>query len=102
MEKEKTIAESTDDELEREILAIKYAHFKKWSDQVDTAEAKAELQKIAEYTGYKIGSPILMIVVAFFAGIEAGVEIMEGLSKETKSPASAPTLTGQPLNQPRN
>ena len=81
MDLKKTVAETTDEELETFTDAVKYAHFEKWLNTLDTEEAKKNLETISQHSGYPIGSPVLMLITAFFAGIDAGVEIMEGLNK---------------------
>lgn len=81
MDLEKTVAETTNEELETFADIVKYSHFEKWLNTLDTEEAKKNLETISQHTGQKIGSPLLMLITAFFAGIDAGVEIMEGLNK---------------------
>lgn len=81
MNPEKTVAEMEDEEKENFTDAVKYARFEEWIEKTNTDEAKAELNKILEHTGLPIGSPLLMMTTAFFAGFDAGVDVMATLEK---------------------
>lgn len=81
MNPEKTVAEMEDEEKENFTDAVKYARFEEWIEKTNTDEAKAELNKILEHTGLPIGSPLLMMITAFFAGFDAGVDVMATLAK---------------------
>lgn len=81
MNPEKTVAEMEDEEKENFTDAVKYARFEEWIEKTNTDEAKAELNKILEHTGLHIGSPLLMMITAFFAGFDAGADVMATLEK---------------------
>ena len=81
MNPEKTMAEMEDEECEAFADAVKYSRFEEWAGKTNTDEAKAELNKISQHTGYPIGSPVLMMITAFFAGFDAGVDVTAALAR---------------------
>lgn len=73
--KVKMVSDMSDKEVNDFCDALKYDRFEKWIDTMGTAEAKAELENLRKHTGFKSGSPLLMMIAAFFAGFEAGVDV---------------------------
>ena len=78
--KVKMVSDMSKEEVKDFCDALKYDRFIKWIGSVDTPEAKAELENLQKHTGFKNGSPMLMMVTAFFAGFEAGVDVKAALA----------------------
>ena len=97
MDMTKKLAEATDSEIDTLVKAGKYAAFEEWLEKLPTdEEAQAEEREIAERTGCKRGSPMHLMITAFFAGVDAGADMMFKIMKEeTKSPTNGATLAGQ-------
>lgn len=79
--KVKMVSDMSKEEIKNFCDAVKYARFEEWIEKTNTDEAKAELNKISEHTGLPIGSPVLMMTTAFFAGFDAGADVMATLEK---------------------
>ncbi len=98
MKNKKKLQDFTDEELNSYATALKYEAFNKWAEGLDTEPAKKEIaEKIARENDIKYGSPIHLMIVAFFAGMDAGAELIEAI-ENAKSPTSGATLTGQATN----
>ena len=98
MKNKKKLQDFTDEELNSYATALKYEAFNKWAEGLDTEPAKKEIaEKIARENDIKYGSPIHLMIVAFFAGMDAGTELIEAI-ENAKSPTSGATLTGQATN----
>lgn len=80
--KEKTLKEMNEAELDEVINGLKFAAFMKW-----LKEEKKENQKLSNEierrTGLKRGSRENLMCLSFFAGMDAGAEMLETLEAET-------------------
>lgn len=97
---DKKLKDMTEEELEDFMRGIKWQRFLNWVRNLDEDEcAQKDIEEISKHAGVKKTAPIAMMAAGFFAGVEVGVEItrkfLDVVEKE-KSPANAPTLTGQP------
>lgn len=82
---EKTLNEMNDTELETVINGIKFAAFIKWlkAGQDKGKEVKELSKEIERRTGLKRGSRENLMCIAFFAGMDAGAEMLERAAAET-------------------
>ena len=98
MKNKKKLQDFTDEELNGYATALKYEAFNKWVEGLNTdPETKKRAEEIARKNDIKYGSPIHMMIVSFFAGMDAGAELIEAI-ENAKSPTSGATLTGQATN----
>ena len=98
MKNKKKLQDFTDEELNGYATALKYEAFNKWAEGLDTDPEKKKIaEEIARENDIEYGSPLHMMIVAFFAGMDAGADLLETISN-AKSPTSGATLTGQATN----
>ena len=93
----KKMEELTEEEFDDFMNFIKLDRFKKWSSRLDEDDdAKQLSEEVEKRLGYKKGTPIHIMITAFFAGVDAGIDIMNDLAftDDEENPASAPTPTG--------
>ncbi len=83
--KEKTLKEMDAAELETVINGLKFAAFMKWLQEgkKDAANRLKLAKEIEQRTGLKQGSRENAMCVSFFAGMDAGVELLENVEAET-------------------
>jgi len=78
---------------------IMYEKFKEWLDKwtEEKEERDRLLNKLAGWAGVAERSPLNLMLLAFIAGADAGVELMDNLEKAAneKSPACREVQTGQ-------
>lgn len=79
--KVKMVSDMSKEEIKNFCDALKLDRFTKWIGSTNTPEAKAELESLQKQTGLKNGSPVLMMTTAFFAGFDAGADVMTALEK---------------------
>ena len=97
MSKVKTVDQVSDEQLDMECNALKFAAFKKWMKEAPSdPEYKALGKEIEKRAGLKEGSPINLMAVAFFAGMDVGIDLMDKMMTEDQkeNPASTPAPTG--------
>lgn len=82
----KTLAEMTKDEFNLFVNALKFATFEKWAGEANEKEKKAELDALADEiekrTGIKKQTPAGLMVLAFFEGMDAGVDLMDKINEK--------------------
>ena len=78
---------------------IMYEKFKEWLDKwtEEKEERDSLLKKLAGWAGVAERSPLALMLLAFIAGADAGVELIDNLEKASneKSPACEEAQTGQ-------
>lgn len=86
---DKKIKDLTEEEFDKFIRAIKWDRFNKWADGLTKDEdAQRDVDEVSKRTGLPKHSPLVMMATGFFAGVEAGVEIMQAFTEEIeKAPA---------------
>lgn len=75
---EKLLKDMTDKEFESFMRMVKWDRFNKWAATLDkNDQAQKDVDEVAKRTGFPRHAPLVLMAGAFFAGVEAGVEIME-------------------------
>ncbi len=87
--KNKKLKDMTDAEIEVFSDAIKFDYFLKWAEDPDKEKTKAKAKEIEKRTGQKVGTPANLMIVSFFAGMNAGAAIIELLTAEEKQKVPA-------------
>lgn len=84
---EKTLKEMNDAEFDEVINGLKFAAFIKWlkEGKEKGKEARELSNEIERRTGLKRGSRENFMCMAFFAGMDAGVEMLEAAEAETEN-----------------
>ena len=81
-EQKKTADQLSDEQMEIECNGLKFAAFEKWVKEAPTKEEYRTLGKeIEKRAGLKVGTPINLMAIAFFAGMDVGIDLMDKLSK---------------------
>lgn len=93
----RTVDQVSDEQMEIECNGLKFAAFEKWVKEAPSdPEYKALGKEIEKRAGLKEGSPINLMAIAFFAGMDAGIDLMDKMMADDKkqNPASTPAPTG--------
>lgn len=86
MNLDRPLKELSEEELNDFLNGIKYARFQQWVNTLEHSnEAKLLAKEIEDRVGYPQKSPGNLMVLAFFAGIDTGAEMIEAITeaKET-------------------
>ena len=74
---EKTLKEMSAKELDTVINGLKFAAFMKWLQEANKEESRKLASEIEKRTGLKRGSKENFMCISFFAGMDAGAEMLE-------------------------
>lgn len=80
------LKELSKEELNDFLNGIKYARFQQWVNTLEHSnEAKLLAKEIEDRVGYPEKSPVNLMVLAFFAGIDAGADMVNAITAATEA-----------------
>ena len=84
---DKKIKDMTNEEFEDFMRMVKWDRFNKWAASLDkNNQAQRDVDEVAKKTGFPRHAPLVLMASAFFAGVEAGVELAEELLEMDDAP----------------
>ncbi len=87
---DKKIKDMTNEEFEDFMRMVKWDRFNKWAASLDkNDQAQRDVDEVAKKTGFPRHAPLVLMASAFFAGMEAGVELTEELLEMDDAPEEA-------------
>ena len=74
----------TTDEFNLFVNALKFAIFEKWAGEAEKKkeELEALADEIEKRTGFKKQTPAGLMVLAFFEGMDAGVDLIDKINEK--------------------
>ena len=74
----KKLKDMTKEEFNDFMRMVKWDRFNKWAATLtENPVAQRDVDEVAKKTGFPRHSPLVMMATGFFAGVEAGVDLLE-------------------------
>ena len=84
---EKKLKDMTEEEFEDFMRMVKWDRFNKWAATLNkNDQAQSDVDEVAKKTGFPRHAPVVLMAGAFFAGVEAGMELAEELLEMDDAP----------------